>query len=322
MLDRIWTKTSLTIRITLVLLALISGSITLFIGARSALAATLKPVSIINGNVLTLGDIFDGIKHNASYVIGPAPQPGEDMTLNARTLYRIAVALDLPWRPNSSGDQVVIRREASIVSYNTIENSLRTKLKEKGVNGRFTLSLNSGKPTIVLPNGLPNHVEITSLNYDHQKDYFQASIVAPSKDNPIKKILVSGLVERMISVPVLRNTLQNGNIIGANDIDMIDVPQKSLQHDVILKKENIVGMTPRRIAYAGKFILNGNLEKPRLVSRGERVSITYREGPLVLTAKGKALQSGAKGDLVRVTNINSSRTIDGFVTGEGQVVAQ
>ncbi len=322
MLNKFWVKTSITIRIMLVLLALISGSITLFIGARSAMAASLKSVSVIEGDVLTLGDLFDGVTRNADYVIGAAPQPGKDMTLNARTLYRIAVALDLPWRPSSSGDQIVIRREASIVSYNTIENSLRDVLKEKGVNGRFNITLNNGKPTMVLPNGMPNNAEISSLTYDHQKGYFQAAIVAPSKDNPLKKILVSGLVERMVSVPVLRSTLQNGSIIGRNDINMIDVPEKSLQHDIIMNQKDIIGMTPHRIAYAGKFILEGNLQKPQLVKRGDRVSITFREGPLVLTAKGKALQSGAKGDLVRVTNVNSSRTVDALIIGENQVVAQ
>lgn len=322
MLHRFWAKTSLTFKITFVIITLLSTSIGVAVGAKSAMAATLKPVSIINGDVLTLGDIFEGVKRNADYVIGPAPQPGQDMTLNARTLYRIAVALDLPWRPNSSGDQVIVRREASIVSYDTIEKSLRTKLKEKGVNGHFNLALNNGKPTIILPNDLPNNAEISSLTYDNQKDYFQATIVAPSRDNPVQKMLVSGLVERMVAVPVLRSTLQNGDIIGENDIQLINVRQQTLQHDVLTKKEDLIGLTPRRIAYAGKFVLENNLQRPQLVERGDKVNITFREGPLLLTAKGKALQSGAKGDYVRVTNSNSSRTVDAIVTGENQVVVQ
>jgi len=322
MLKQFWNKTSLTFKITLVMVGLIAGSVTLFIGARSAMAASLKPVSVISADVLTIGDIFDGVKRNANYVVGPAPQPGQDMTLNARTLYRLAVALDLPWRPNSSTDQIVIRREATVVPYDTIENSLRSALEEKGVSGKFNVALNSGKPTIILPNDMPRNAEISALRYDNQKDYFQATIVAPSIDKPVKKILVSGMVERMVSVPVLHNNLQRGDIIGANDIRLIDVDQKTLQHNVIMDPEDLIGMTPRRIAYGGKFLLAGTLQRPQLVTRGDKVSITFKDGTLVLTAKGKALQSGAKGDTIRVTNINSSRTVDAFVSGENQVIVQ
>ena len=322
MLKNIWFKTSMTVRITLVLLALITGSFTLIVSAQKAMAASLKPISIIKGDVLTLGDIFDGISRNADYVVGAAPQPGQDMVLNARTLYRIAVALDLPWRPTSSSDQIIVRREATIVSYETIENSLRNELKEKGVRGNYNVSLNNGKPTMIIPNDLPEQVEVSSFNYDNQKDYFQASLVSPSLDNPVKKILVNGFVERLVSVPVLRNNLQRGDIIGENDITMIEVPQKQMQHDIIMDKDDLIGLTPRRFAYAGKFILAGTLERPQLVERGEKVTIAFKEGPLVLTAKGQAMQSGAKGDLIRIKNINSSRSIDAVVTGENQVIVQ
>jgi flagella basal body P-ring formation protein FlgA len=322
MLLRYWNKTSLTHKATLVAMTLMVMSVGITLGTKAAFAATLKPISIVEGETLKLGDIFDGVTRNADYVIGAAPQPGQDITLNARTLYRIAVALDMPWRPLSSSDQVIVRRQAAVVSYNEIERTLRKALKNKGVDGRFDIALNSGKPTIILPKNFPEKVEISVIDFDVQKDYFRATLVAPSIDNPIKKIQVSGMVDRIASIPVLRSNLQNGDIISANDIKMIDVPQKSIQHNIIINAEDMIGLTPRRIAYAGKFIIDGSLGRPILINRGEKVSITFREGPLVLTARGKALQSGAKGDLVRVTNINSSRTVDAIVIGDNQVLAQ
>ncbi|HPD82398.1 MAG: flagellar basal body P-ring formation chaperone FlgA [Alphaproteobacteria bacterium] len=322
MLNRFWKQTSLTTKSTILAFALMAMTLTAIIGAKSAIAATLKPVSVISGDTLTVGDLFDGVTRNADYVIGAAPQPGHDITLNARTLYRIATALDISWRPTSSSDQIVVRRQAAVVSYDEIEKTIRSELKNKGVTGKFNLSLTSGKPTIILPQDLPPQVEVSSIDYDVQKDYFRATLVAPSTEHPVQKITVAGMVERLVTVPVLRNNLQNGDVIGANDIEMIEVPQKSLQHDVMLNADDMIGLTPRRMAYAGKFILNGTLDRPQLVERGDPVNITFHEGTLILTAKGKALQSGAKGDLVRVTNINSSRTIDAIVTAENQVVVK
>ncbi len=315
-------RNNVTYKTALVLTGLLITTMALFIGIRSAMAASLKDISVIHSDVITVGDLFDNVRNNADYVIGAAPQPGKDMTLNARTLYRIASALDLNWRPATAGDQITIRREANIVSYDMISDSLREALKNKGVDTNFNVELNNGKPSIVLPKNMPESVEVASLKYNPQRDYFQADLVAPSIDNPLKKISVSGQVKRLVRVPVFNTTLQSGDIIGANDIKMIDVEERSLQHDVIMKPDDLIGLTPRRIAYANKFILKGTLGRPQLVQRGESVTITFTEGSLQLTAKGKALQSGAKGDIVRVTNANSSRTVDAIVSSENQVIAR
>lgn len=322
MLNRYWNEKSITLRLTYVILAVVLISIGSFIGMKSASAASLKSVSVISSDKLTLGDIFDNLEHNASYVIGPAPQPGKDMTLNARTLYRIASALDMSWRPTSTSEQITIRREATVVSYDAIETTLRNSLKSEGVNGRFDLKLSNGKPSIVLPFDMNENVEVSSITYNRGKDYFKATLVAPSKENPVKKINVSGMIDRLTSVPVLTVNLKNGDVIGENDIEMIEISQHDLQHNMITNKDHMIGLTPRRIAYAGKFLPEGSLIKPQLVKRGSRVSITFTEGPLVLTAKGKALQSGAKGDIIRITNLNSSRTIDAVVSSSNQVIAR
>ena len=315
-----WTNKSMTLRITFLCMALVIASFLSVFAVKNAHAASLKSLSIISSDKLTLGDIFDNIERNADYVIGPAPQPGKDMTLNARTLYRIASALDLSWRPTSTSDQIVIRREATVVSYDTIERTLLNSLKDKGVSGRFDLKLNNGKPSIVLPFEIDENVEVSAVTYDRSRDFFQATLVAPSIDNPIKKIKVSGRVNRLTQVPILSSNLQNGDVISEADIEMIEISQSELQHNMITSKKAMIGMTPRRVAYAGKFLQNGTLIKPQLVKRGDSVNITFTEGPLVLTAKGKALQSGAHGDIVRVTNAASSRTVDATVSGSNQVI--
>ena len=316
-----WTNKSATLRLTFIFIGLTILSFASIVMTNSSQAANLKAISVVSDNTIKLGDLFDNLHDNADYVIGAAPQPGKDITLNARTLYRIAVALDLKWRPKTMAEQVIIRREASVVPFNKIKASLRNALKEKGISNSFKVKLNQGKPSMTLPQGTNDSVEISTLNFDHNSNIFNATLVAPSKDNPLKTLMVSGMIERQLSVPVLRNTLQNGDIIGKNDIKMIDISEHDLQSNMIMKADDLVGLTPRRVTYAGKYLQKGAFEKPQLVERGEPVFITYKSGAITLTAKGKALQSGAKGDLVRVTNINSSRTIDATVNGTNQVIA-
>ena len=151
---------------------------------------------------------------------------------------------------------------------------------------------------------------------------FQATLVAPSTDNPVKRQTVSGKIERLIRIPVLRSTLRNGDIIGDNDLNWISVPERNIQHDVLLKREDLTGMTPRRMASAGKPLLAGEVERPKIVKRGDMITITFTDGPLVLTTKGKALQTGARGDMIRIANLNSSKSLQGFVTGKKEVTVR
>lgn len=322
LLNQVLKNMTYLFKITIFLMITLHVMIGLAIASQTANAATLKPVSVIEGDVLTVGDIFDGVTRNADYVISAAPPPGKDITLNAKTLHRIAVALDLPWRPTSTADQITVRRDATIISYDSIEDTLKKEIENKGITGNYKISLNSGKPSFTLPNTLNPTVEVTRFTYDQQRDYFTATLVSPSQENPVKKMEVSGTVERLVRVPVLRNNLQNGDIIGKNDIDFVNIPQERLQHDVIMDAEKLLGMTPRRVAYAGKFVLDGTLQSPQIVARGEPVTIAFREGTLILTAKGRALQSGAKGDMIRVKNMNSSKTLDAIVTAANQVIVE
>ncbi len=321
MLNNFLNKSSVTVKLTLVFTLIIVSVSGVFLGARAAMAASLKNISVVKSDVIKINDLFDGVTHNAEYVIGPAPQPGQDMVLNARTLYRIAISLDLPWRPTTSGESITVRREATVVPFEDIESTIHDKLSSE-VSGNFTMSLNNGKPEIILPGEMANTVEVDSFSYNAQRNVFHVSVVAPSKENPLKKLNLVGSVERSVEIPVLRNPLRNGDIISKNDLDWINVPEKKLQHNTVMRESDLVGMTPRRISHANKALLSNELEQPQLVDRGENVLITFKNGPLVLTTKGKALQSGAKGDIIRVTNLNSHRTVNASVTSENQVVVQ
>jgi flagella basal body P-ring formation protein FlgA len=316
-----WKLVMLAAKISAFLVVLGLSVFILVLSSQKALAASLKDVAIISGDVIKLGDVFDGLKQNADYVLGPAPQPGTDMVLNARTLYRIAVAMDLPWRPVTSAEQVTVRRAATIIPEAAVQSALRDALMQEGLQDDFNINV-SGTKDIVLPENLPQTIEVSALRFDPQKDFFEATLAAPSASNPIKKISVMGQVERLTRVPVLKSGLRNGDIIGATDIEWIDMVATSVQRDTITREDSLTGMTPQNIVHAGKPIKTTDLERPQIVARGENVILIFAEGPLVLSTKGKALQNGAIGDLVRVTNLNSSKTVDGYVTGSQEITVR
>ena len=307
-------------RITILIMSLVLFVFIMAAGARTALAATLKSDVILNSDTLTVGDIFDNAGRNQNYVLGPAPQPGKDMVLNAPTLLRIALALDLAWKPQSSADQVVVTRAATIIDANAVRDALREKLKEKVIDENFSLDTGGQRLDIVLSGMNEPTLDIRNLKYDAKSGRFEAEISAPAGDRPQKKMTVTGSVRPILSVPVLNHPLRNGDIIGLNDLDMIELYASDIQPDMFLNPDDLIGLTPRRTAMAGKPLRNVDLQAPLLVSRGEGVTIICKSGPIILTASGKALQNGAKGDFIRVTNVASNRPIDAIVSGAREVV--
>ena len=117
----------------------------------------------------------------------------------------------------------------------------------------------------------------------------------------------------------MRESLNRGDVIGERDIDMIDIPQKDLATNVILKPDDLMGMTPRQVVLAGQPINSNQVQAPIIINRGDIVTMQFNANGLQLTAQGKALENGAKGDKIRVENVSSNKTIIAQVTNTKEV---
>ncbi len=241
------------------------------------------------------------------------------MILNASTLYRVASALDVDWKPSSNTDQIILRREATVIPQSEITAALEENVKKAGVNDKFSIQYISALADIDLPADAETTLAVTAFNYNAQSDTFNAVVVAPSAENPLKRVNISARINRLIAVPVLKNSLRNGDIIGALDIDYIDVAESNLPHGTIVDEKHLINMTPRRTINAGKIVSQNDLESPKMVDRGDSITLIFETGAMTLTAKGKSLQAGAIGDTVRVANTDSNKNLQGIVTGSREV---
>ncbi|MFK7838826.1 MAG: flagellar basal body P-ring formation chaperone FlgA [Bdellovibrionales bacterium] len=296
------------------------GLMAILVYPQSAAAVSLRNHAVIDDNAIMLSDLFSGLPNGKDKVLGPAPRPGQDMTINARTLMRIAIALDLPWRPAHSGEYVVLTRAATVIDSTMIEDALQAEINESGVSGHYKLAFASALAEMILPMDQPANVEVQSLNLRQDQNRFEATLVAPSKADPVQTLRVSGAIHRMIKVPVLLDTARKGEVIRARDIEYIDLRETDLRGDMALDMDDLIGMTPRRIIFPGKTVRMSEIQPPVIVKRGDNVTMIFDDGGMRLTAKGKALENGAKGDLIRISNLSSSRNVEGVVTAQREVV--
>jgi flagella basal body P-ring formation protein FlgA len=117
-------------------------------------------------------------------------------------------------------------------------------------------------------------------------------------------------------LPVLAHDVQRGELLTASDFVLEERPTPA---GPIAGPGQILGKEAVRRLAAGSLVRASDVAEPRLVKRGEPVSLTIRSGSLLIRAQGRALSDGRRGDLVRVVALPTSRTLDGVVEGSGAV---
>lgn len=81
----------------------------------------------------------------------------------------------------------------------------------------------------------------------------------------------------------------------------------------------LVGLETRRAIYTGRPVVAADLGPPTLVRRNAVVVMHYRDRGLGIRTEGRALDSGGAGEVVRILNLASRRSVLATVTGENQV---
>ncbi len=287
----------------------------------TANAASLRAITTVDREHVTLGDLFDDV-NNPNNIVGKAPRLGKEMVINSTTLKTIAKKHQVNWNPASDADQVIVRRASYTITADDIASEIKAKLASTSSSGDIQLSFNDPTISVTVPTSVAPTMDITSFNVSKNGDVFTATIAIPDKQNPVATKTIMGSITRTVSVPVLKTTMKKSDIITASDIDYINVPERALIANAVIDADDLIGMAPDRVITAGRVIKDSDVSSPQLVKRGDEILIQYDVNGLVLTAKGKASQNGAKGDFIRVINGTSAKAMTAEVTGDRTVMVR
>jgi flagella basal body P-ring formation protein FlgA len=283
-------------------------------------AATIRPLSTVEDNVVRLGDLFDDLNTGADIAVAYAPAPGRRLTFDASTLMQLAQTYRISWRPQSRFDRVIVERAGRVIQKSEIMSRLSEALQAEGMKKGMEVELFGRAVELSVPLDAASSVEIRSLSYDRQGGRFTAVIAAGGDGG--YRLPVSGRVHETSAVPVLRRAMGPGDIIRKDDIEIIRAREDRISRDVVTDPAKLIGTTPRQRLRAGEPVRDNETRPPVLVARNSTVTIVLQTGFLTLTAQGKAVEEGAKGDTIRVTNLQSKKTIEAVVAGPDFVTVQ
>jgi len=283
---------------------------------------TLRSHRIIEGEIIRLGDLFEGLEGpegRADIAIARAPAPGQRVALEARWLAAVAKRYGLPWSPLSHLDRVVVERSAVVLETDRIRDVIGDALAAKGLDRNLSIELDNPSAQIVLPGEADATMKITGLRHDPSNGRFLAQISAPAEGIAVTELRVSGRVVEMTDVPVLRHRVSPGDVISSEDIEWLSVRADRLSRNSARDLGELVGMTPRRPLRVGEVIRNSELEAPTIVSKNSLVTIRLNTQRMVLTVQGRALEDGTSNEAIRVMNTKSNKIVNARVVDAGTV---
>ncbi len=286
--------------------------------ATSALASpTPKSKTIVTKDIITLGDVFEGVTDNIDFYLAPAPEIGEKTILNTKDLTRISKALDLGWVATNNHARTIISRSSDIITSHDIRASIQKELSKKLGSRKFEVELSNKRLKINVPEKSFSEIEVSNLNYNAGKQTFNAVISINSIKDYKKEI--KGRLHHVMAVPVLINPLRRGDIISSSDIDYIDMRTSDITASTLVNKNKLIGQTPRRGIAAMRPITESDIKPPMLIKKGELVVMNLNTNGLSLTSQGRAVQNGVEGDIIKIENSDSGQIITAIVTGRRTV---
>ena len=289
----------------------------------SAARNTTKTVALradvtIKGGLVRLGDIFRNTGSKARIAIAYAPAPGRRAVLDASWLSETADRHGLDWRPQSHLDQVVLQRASIPLSREAVIKKVSEMIRQRGMRGDVRVELSYRIQRIDLPVESRGSFTIRDLRIDRRTGRFSGLLVAPG-GNASVKLQVHGRVQKLMAVPVLTRQLRKGAVIRSRDVEVRKILRSGLPQHALLERNEIVGMAARYTLRPGVAVRKSDVRPPLLVRRGEIVTMEIRTPYVVVTARGRALQSGARGDTIRLRNTQSKKTLEAKIVGPGRV---
>jgi flagellar basal body P-ring formation protein FlgA len=296
-------------------------AISLFVDTARAEGVTLKTAPSAGGSQITFGDLFVGDALPASLVnvvIGPAPRPGRRSSIEAKWLEATAQRYGITWQKPEGLTTVIISRAGQPVPQEHIRATIAEALKAKATLAAVILDIEPAD--IWIPSSSEPSVAIETLDYNQATGNFTARVSAPADDGEI--FAVYGRATPAKPVATLTRDIAAGQVLSADDVSEQPIEIGRAAQDSITDVSAIVGLATKRQMRAGQKLRQADLERPRMLKKGDVVTLIYEVPGMSLTALGRAVSDGAAGDVISIVNSQSHRTVEAKVTSAGTAIVE
>jgi flagella basal body P-ring formation protein FlgA len=285
--------------------------------------ATLKRAVTVDSEVVRIGDLIDNAGAVAHVPIFRAPDIGTTGVVPTTQVLAAIRAHDLFAIDTRHIAEVEVTRAGRTITAAEIEAKVLHAFAGQyglGEAKNLTVTFDRAPSAFAIEPAVAADLQLVRSAYDSRTRRFDLQFELPgsavARRAPLR---YSGTMVEIADVAVLTRALQRGETVRASDVAVERRPRSEVTPEHAVRADQVIGLAAKQALRGGQPLRRIDLVRPEMVKRDETITLIYEVPGILLTTRGKALEAGAEGEIVSVLNIQSKRTVQGVVTGVGQV---
>jgi len=288
----------------------------------AAHAATLKGEVTVYSNVVTAKDLFDDAGDYANEPLFLAPDVGSSGQISAHRVAKEAHGIGLYDIRLNGIETVTVHRPSRKITREDVVAQLKDNVANALHNSIDFEIITSRIPPVTHTDPRANDgLKVEDLRFVENGTGFLATLQFQTYGTATK-LSVRGAISEMKTVAVLTRYVVRDEILLPGDVIEERVPKSRVRAGTVTSLTGLVGKAVTRNLSSGSMLREQDAIEPLIVRSNDPVSITYTIPGLLLIVQGRALDSGSKGAVISVMNLQSKRIIRGRITDKGEVVVE
>jgi flagellar basal body P-ring formation protein FlgA len=282
--------------------------------------ARLKPQVTVSSDIVRIGDLVENAGVAANTPVFRAPDLGQTGAVPVRAVLDAVRPYGLIAVEVRGLTEVAVTRASHAIASDDIEARIVRALTARHNLGKaenLKIVFDRDVRPIQLETHISPELSLARLSYDVSSRRFDIAFELASGTQGSWRY--TGTAMETIETAVPTRALARGDVVKASDFSIERRPKSEFVSEPPAQPAEITGYAARRAVRAGQPLRAADLMKAEIVQRNDTVTLHYEVPGIILSMRGKALDSGAEGDTVSVLNVQSKRTIQGVVTAPGHV---
>jgi flagella basal body P-ring formation protein FlgA len=283
----------------------------------------LKSEAIVKGDIVRIGDLIENAGIVASVPIFRAPDLGYTGTISADAVLEAVRSHALIGVATGGVRDIVVTRASRTVPAKDVEDAIARALSARfdlGPTKDIAVTFAREMRAMYVEPFSQGTLRVTQMEFDTRSGRFEATLEIPAGTGKRSVMHLVGRAVVTLEVATVTRTVERGSTLRESDVEMERRPRSEVGRDVVTGRQQAVGLAARGTLQPGRPIRVVELMKPDLIQRNDAVTLVYEMPGIMLTVRGKAIESGAEGDVISVLNEQSKRTVQGTIVAPGRVL--
>ncbi|MGE0751042.1 MAG: flagellar basal body P-ring formation chaperone FlgA [Variibacter sp.] len=284
----------------------------------------LKAEATVTSDVVRIRDLVENPGVVADVAIFRSPDLGHTGTVETARIIDAIRPYKLVGIDTRGLTEVVVTRTSRTITTKQLEERIAAALaKRPGLGDAKDIAVTFDRDirALEIDPAAIGTLHVARLYYDPSNGRFDITFELPGQTARRSLLRYTGIATETVPAVIPLRALGRGETIRESDVVLERRPKAEAGDGIVGRMDAAVGMAVKRALRVGQALRTADLMKPEVVKQNETVTITYQRPGIVLSIRGKALESGAEGDVVNVLNVQSKRTIQTTVAGPGRVIA-